>query len=770
MSSDKSSPAPTGAASTELKAPAPRALVQRREVLAGFAASSTLAACGGGGGGDSAAAPPPAPAPTAIVENYGSSVNAQTAAFSYRSAARSRDQEVSLNHNYSGRVFLRETGGKAIMFDFGPGHFRIGLVSGLSESAYQAATEKLLHNQGAGLTPGTTLVFGVSGFDIYVKQNGAEILRFKSIHHAVSGSIATKEALNATRSAGTATFFPDAVLHSDIDQAIYDPRDFGLRSLSTTGSISAASTILSVADASGFRVGDHIIVEVGAESGAGARGTKGVGGTWPALSYPSATAREADVSQPNNTFAWQEDTGECWRWTSGTWTQPYRNAYYLAKAVPRALQARITGIAGNELTLSAPAKATAANANVYLDNTPFINQMTYHIWYKFGSPVGDLRSFLPARATIRLPAGAFHIGGKIYLGEFAAPFALVGQGDTTILQSPRGAPSAQINVVGHRDQTVVRNLKMVGNCRDNGFGFDWPGVQALPRGSGSGGMEWGYADAFISETGFTAAGAYPPGVLMTSCIRCVVDNVTSVDIFQKSIGASYCTDCFARNSRTIMTDGLRQYVQWCYQWADCLGGGIEDCAVTSPRLIAGAEVFRSNRSDITRFVGNNATMASNSSGNFVFADCRIAVTVTSNIEAVSAFSKQNPLININSNIQPASGAVAAGGSIVNAVMTQADYIDADKNSLRGIVINAHNPNITVSGGSYAAPDFRTGSALDGACGINSTGPKTTITGFTVIGKARHEVLGGSSMRNINCTGGGGSVVRDSTANEIYVNP
>jgi hypothetical protein len=59
---------------------------------------------------------------------------------------------------------------------------------------------------------------------------------------------------------------------------------------------------LVVAAASGFKVGDWVIVEIGKEDGRGQRGTRGVGGTWPAKSYPTEAQLLADKKQQNRLF------------------------------------------------------------------------------------------------------------------------------------------------------------------------------------------------------------------------------------------------------------------------------------------------------------------------------------------------------------------------------------------------------------------------------------------------------------------------------------
>jgi len=92
-----------------------------------------------------------------------------------------------------------------------------------------------------------------------------------------------------------------------------------LRQIATTGSISGNSSQLSVASATGFRVGDWVIVEIGKEAGQGQRGTRGVGGTWPATSYTTEAQLLADKKQQNKLFAWAEDSGYVYWWLDGAW-------------------------------------------------------------------------------------------------------------------------------------------------------------------------------------------------------------------------------------------------------------------------------------------------------------------------------------------------------------------------------------------------------------------------------------------------------------------
>ena len=57
---------------------------------------------------------------------------------------------------------------------------------------------------------------------------------------------------------------------------------YGLRGYKCVGSIAGGSNVLQLTEASTFKVGDQVIVEVGSEKGKGHFGTMGVGGIVPA--------------------------------------------------------------------------------------------------------------------------------------------------------------------------------------------------------------------------------------------------------------------------------------------------------------------------------------------------------------------------------------------------------------------------------------------------------------------------------------------------------
>jgi hypothetical protein len=74
-----------------------------------------------------------------------------------------------------------------------------------------------------------------------------------------------------------------------------------------------------------------------------------------------------------------------------------------------------------------------------------------------------------------------------------------------------------------------------------------------------------------------------------------------------------------------------------------------------------------------------------------------------------------------------------GGTIKNVNITIQGAIDTVGNLLKGVVVNLHNPNITVAGGVITYPNG-TPAAEVGPFGVNSTGSNTVVRNVTVIGK------------------------------------
>jgi hypothetical protein len=470
---------------------------------------------------------------------------------------------------------------------------------------------------------------------------------------------------------------------------------------------------LNVASASGFSVGDWVIVEIGKEAGQGQRGTRGVGGTWPSKSYPTEAQLLADRSQPNHQFAWAEDSGYAYWWLDGAWydlapNRPntfYNGQYYIGKAIPRSLQARISAINGNTLTLDAAAAASASGATVYLDTAPIINNL------------------IANGGALSLPAGRFPTGGVVWI-QYKGGFVLSGQGkDQTTIYSPKGVVSAMIQSL-QSPNTTVRDLTLQGNFRDQGFGLNWTG--STPAGTNSP----------VTDYDVPQGAAFPRGVLFwQGSNNSVAQDLRVIDVAQQAVGVSFADNVWGRRIENIQNDLMRQYVQWQYQWADATGGGCEDCEVRSTYLISGFEAFKSTNVQFIRPKGMNAKMAFNGSGGWLVQDAEFRFTANSlhpDSDRVAA-GPWDSIINVSTNIG-ITPMVPLGGTIRNVTMIQAGYLNANNDNIKGITINDNNPNIRIEGLAYYAPDFTAPTVSNGPLGLWSTGASTSVSGMLILGK------------------------------------
>jgi hypothetical protein len=487
----------------------------------------------------------------------------------------------------------------------------------------------------------------------------------------------------------------------------------GLREVVTQGSISGGSNQLLVANAAGFSVGEWVIVEIGREPGQGRPGTRGVGGTWPSKSYPTEAQLRSDGSRPNGQFAWAEDTGVVFWRVGGVWyslapNRPDRwdnGSYYLSRAVPRSLQARITAIKGNTLTLDRSAAVSVSSANVYLDTAPILNRL------------------IASGAGLSLPAGRFPTGGVVHIQERPG-FEFSGQGkDQTTIYSPKGVPSAMIQVF-NSPSTVVRDFTLQGNFRDQGFGLNWNGSTAAGT--------W----EPVTDTSAVPGAAFSRGILFTAGAQnSVAQDVRVIDVAQHALGVIYAQNVWGRRIENIQNDPMRQYITWQIQWSDTTGGGCEDCEVRSKYLIPGFEAFRSANVQFIRNKGTNATFAMNGSGGWFIVDTELRVTANSLLPggAVTPFYWL-VTVTANAGVTPY---VTTGGTIRNVTMIQEGYVSAAKDTLGGILIDPTNPNIRVESSSYSAPNYSPapGGTTFGAIGLNSKGVNTTVNGMRVTGTA-----------------------------------
>ena len=475
----------------------------------------------------------------------------------------------------------------------------------------------------------------------------------------------------------------------------------GLKAISTTGSITTGTNSLTVASATGFTIGDTIIVEIGTEAGLGARGTVGVGGTWPALSYANAAARTADTTQANNTFAYDVDTGLVYQYVSSAWTQPDAGDYYKGTAVPIALVTTITNIAGNVMTLAANASATATNANVYFDNRP--------AWVAASDSSGFYRK------RVSIPSGTFAFSNWIYQpSSNEAVFEGAGK-ELTKFKSPLGCYPMFWFIAGAGDAgryTHIRDLQLESNFGDSGY-------YLMRTGRGSPDLSRGI---FFENTQYHT-----------------VENCKFTNTATNAIGGSFSNYLFVYDCDVVLDDGHQSYIQWQFQLADGVGGGFWDCTVTSAYVLGGFELFRHIRGQMVRCTGVNAVFSENSGGNF-FIDAPTG-TITANSQKTSTFwSKLSEgFISINANIP--SDLLEDGGWVRNPTFTHAAYFNANQDVLRGIIVSPQhvdadgNANVLISGGYPLNPTAGGLFTLPNYSGTIDLGIQTTPVAISSNGSA-----------------------------------
>ncbi len=690
---------------------------------------------------------------TAALTNYLAPID--EAKFVLQSKTCSRDMELDTFSSYSLVILRRDPlTGDGIYFETNKnvpgGSFSVGIIKGSGESNYYHGTRYPLANFSlASSIPGwsntapsdnTLLTFGVSGFDIYAKFNGQEFFRTKEYRQMAPGTATLKSVPDAGFKKTTIRHMDPKNLFSDYQNKVLDLRDFGLKSVSTTGSINAGSNQLTVASSANLKIGDRIIVELGGEAGQGLRGTQGVGGTWPALGYNTISDMNADSSRMNDTYAYIKTDGSVYQFLNGSWQKLNPVAYYTNTVYPLALTASVTSISGNTLTLNTTAKTSSNNANVYFDNQPIIQTLVQSPFY---DNEHNYTALTPSGATLSFPAGNYAVGSKIDM-EVLNGWKLNGQGiDITRLFSPKGVTTLNFYIYA-APNTEISNMTLEGNFRKDGYGLA------------------------TTENSLNGQTVYPTTILMGSD-NGQVNNVKVIDGITALV-SRYAKNVWGNNVQSVRTYADRQYLGWQLQWANSIGGGCRNCSVNSKYLIGGLEAFQSSGTQFINPVLVNAVAAINAAGNFLFDNLDVTVNPNSQFDE-NSYSPRNPMLNINTNINNSQGntdttlnELDKGGIIRNAKLTQIGYINSNNDILSGIIINEKNPNIQIIGGTYSASDYKEPSSSWGAIGINSTGPNILVDGFRIIGKTNQAVDWG----NISIYGTGTGVVKNCVADKIYI--
>lgn len=498
----------------------------------------------------------------------------------------------------------------------------------------------------------------------------------------------------------------------------------GLSTKATTGSITGGSDQLTVADVTNFTVGQTVIVAIGGEVGAGQRGTVGVGGVWPTLSYANTAARDADTSQTPGRYAWLLDSGNVtyWQGTPASWA--LSSYYYYAKAIPQPLVATVLGIAGNVLTLGATAAVSSASAAVTVDNS------------------AALQSGFITLPKAQIPPGAYEIANPLLLSK--AYLDVRGSGeDLTEIRVPKGREmSGQYGTPAAVLMTYSRNAQFSGfTLRGNG---------------GLHGYGLGLAGDLIGSTivGPLIYGQGSPDASFKD-IR-IIDAVA-----QACVMTGGCHNTWAHDITVIQNSQQQEYAQWQMQWTQVFGGGFVNCAYDSDYFIPAFERFSSYGGVFHGITSRNGIIATNASGGFSMKD----VSITMEEDCLRRpFPGSMGMIGCNNNTGGGVFTDQVRFENINLVCegrvdTTGIYASGPQQNMfaQGIVLSVDFALVTIDGGSFTCPDYNAGLAyVNVGHGIicNTNPPVVYVTDFDCTGSPGpvYQNISLNTGRATNCTG------------------
>jgi len=378
----------------------------------------------------------------------------------------------------------------------------------------------------------------------------------------------------------------------------------------------------------------------------------------------------------------------------GIYTATPDGNFYNSMQNPIALRTTVVTISGDgkTLTLADPAVVATTDAEIWFNNQPIIQGL-------------HVIAHAPGWTETH-PEGTFGIGDAIGTIALSAGWIIKGAGkNLTKFKLPKGCSGSFFTFQSHGIE--LSDFSLIGNVEEGRFGRK---------------------DA-----------EYQVGIILIQTDNAIVHDFAAHDIFLKGVWAQESDNATVTDCETIVHAQKKNYLaDWFFGANDAVGGTFTRCTVDSPYLVPGFEFFRSNGGSFIDCGGRNCAVSSNSSGSFAYTRFNITIEPMTqpNEPSDNPWHHLNPLVNINSNIQPPDASMLLGGTITDIAITIQGHINSEFELVKGIVINVDNPNITVSGGSITYQANADIGADVGCAGLNSTGDNTIVENFTVVGNSR----------------------------------
>jgi len=574
----------------------------------------------------------------------------------------------------------------------------------------------------------------------------------------------------------------------------------------TTGSISAGSNILTVADTTAWTDAliaanlAYAIVEVGHEAGGGVFGTRGVGGQWPPTVYANSSARQAALgSHSNLEHVGQLDTGDVWAKSGGVWVNRADGAldssnYTLSKIHPLALVGRVVSVVrgAGQLILDVSASLSTTNANVYLDGTRIIQAAVNALttgsnpndpgntssadiegingpfdWDNITLSTVNLNTLFPTYSSVAT-SSIVQFNGKRY--------AKLTQ-DTTIsfqVHAPKGTSGAYFEFVNCTG-ILVDKVRLTGSSRNAG------GYTGLHQFSATANPNWGFMPAVIQDAFDSGRGS----MSFALCEGCTVRNYTVSETTSPGF-TLFCSHMHFKSSIHNRTDPPPDYL-WHWQHMNGADNWIVDCTSSSDHLHGGFELFQCSGGGIVRPNSRNGTLSCNDCGsgymigvdqaNPTAGGGQMRFTLNSMVGSDSMpgsvfISWFSPIIDINTSQNQTEsligGTYPSGykGIVQGLQIVMEDYMNPGNDTILGIKVRDNNADMRLIGNVYQGRNYVSGSRTQGSVGIQSSGLNCFIQGNVVSGAS----LQGGQGHNIWASrgiDGGGNIVNSPNEKQIF---